>query len=203
MDVPYRLIVGITGASGAVLGVRLLEHLQERRDVETHLIVSAAGALTLSEETDLKLQDVQALADVTYNRTNIGAAIASGSFRADSMLVVPCSIKTLSGIAHAYEDNLIVRAASVTLKERRPLILVVRETPLHLGHVELMKQATLMGAVVMPPVPSFYARPTTMDEMVDQAVGRILDQVGIRNELAYRWEGLHNSPARGKALPER
>ncbi len=185
-----RLIVGMSGASGAVLGVRLLEVLAATEAVETHLVISPAARITLSDETDCSLKEVEALADVVYNPQDVGAAIASGSFHTDGMVVIPCSIKTLSAVAHCYASDLLSRAADVTLKEGRLLLLVVRETPLHVGHLRLMVQAAEMGAVVFPPVPAFYARLASIDEMVDNIVGRVLARMGVENELYKRWQGL-------------
>jgi 4-hydroxy-3-polyprenylbenzoate decarboxylase len=193
MNSPKRLVVGISGASGAVLGVRLLQVLAETEKVETHLVISPAARITITDETDYSVKDVEALADVIYNPQDVGAAIASGSFSTDGMVVVPCSIKTLSAVAHCYANDLLSRAADVTLKEGRPLLLVVRETPLHLGHLRLMTQAAEMGAIIFPPVPAFYARPSSIDEMVDNTVGRVMARLGIDNELFVRWKGLGRS----------
>jgi 4-hydroxy-3-polyprenylbenzoate decarboxylase len=190
MSSPERLVVGISGASGAVLGVRLLEVLAQIDTVETHLIVSQAARITISDETGRSVKQVEALADVVYNPQDVGAAIASGSFPTDGMVIIPCSIKTLSAVAHCYASDLLSRAADVTLKEGRPLLLVVRETPLHLGHLRLMVQAAEMGAIIFPPVPAFYARLSSMDEMVDNTVGRILARLGIDNTLFMQWQGL-------------
>jgi len=183
-----RLIVGITGASGVIYGIRALEMLRDIGDVETHLVMSPAAIRTaLAEGTGKTADDIRSLADRVHSHRDIGASIASGSFRCDGMLVAPCSIKTLSGIAHCYADDLIVRAADVCLKERRRLVLMVRETPLHAGHIALMDQATRSGAVIMPPVPSFYTLPKSIAEMVDQTVGRALDQFGIHHPTVRRW----------------
>jgi 4-hydroxy-3-polyprenylbenzoate decarboxylase len=186
-----RLIVGISGASGAIYGVRLLKALQQVPEVETHLIMSHAARQTLTLETDLSLRDVQALADVVHDARDIAASISSGSFKTHGMVVLPCSIKTLSGIVHSYTDGLLTRAADVVLKERRPLVLCVRETPLHLGHLRLMTQAAELGAVIMPPVPAFYHRPQTLEEVIDQTVNRVLDQFDIElpHDLFTRWQG--------------
>ncbi|WP_435945745.1 UbiX family flavin prenyltransferase [Dryocola sp. BD586] len=186
-----RLIVGISGASGAIYGVRLLKALQQAPEVETHLIMSHAARQTLTLETDLSLRDVQALADVVHDARDIAASISSGSFKTHGMVVLPCSIKTLSGIVHSYTDGLLTRAADVVLKERRPLVLCVRETPLHLGHLRLMTQAAELGAVIMPPVPAFYHRPQTLEEVIDQTVNRVLDQFDIElpHDLFTRWQG--------------
>ena len=160
-----RLIVGISGASGAIYGVRLLQVLRDVTDIETHLVMSQAARQTLSLETDFSLREVQALADVTHDARDIAASISSGSFQTLGMVILPCSIKTLSGIVHSYTDGLLTRAADVVLKERRPLVLCVRETPLHLGHLRLMTQAAEIGAVIMPPVPAFYHRPQSLDDV--------------------------------------
>lgn len=183
-----RLVVGISGSSGAILGIRLLQILRSS-EIESHLVVSRAAQQTISVETDWKMRDVLALADKVYAITDIGAAIASGSFATIGMVVVPCSIKTLSAIANAYADNLLVRAADVTLKEGRPLVLVVRETPLHRGHIRLMDLAAQAGAVLFPPVPTFYTRPKSVEEMVDHLAGRILSRVGIENTYKQTWRG--------------
>ncbi len=186
---PRRLIVAITGASGAVYGVRALELLRAQGGIETHLILTASGARTLVEETEHSVAQVRALADRVHEARDIGAPLASGSFRTLGMLVAPCSVKTLSGIAHSYDDALVVRAADVCLKERRRVVLLLRETPLHAGHIELMAQATRNGAVLMPPVPAFYDRPATLAEMVDQTVGRALDLFDIDVKVVRRWSG--------------
>jgi 4-hydroxy-3-polyprenylbenzoate decarboxylase len=182
------MVVGISGASGVILGIRLLEALR-RLSIESHLVLTASARVTISQETDWKVSDVQALADVHYNPGDIGAAIASGSFRTLGMVIVPCSIKTLSAVANSYSADLISRAADVTLKEGRPLLLAVRETPLHPGHLRLMTQAAEAGAVIFPPVPAFYARPQTVDEIVIGTVGRILSRMGIDNDLYAEWKG--------------
>lgn len=181
------IVIGITGATGAVYGIRLLQVLKDA-GVDTHLVLSRSGALTVQLETSWTVEEVKGLAAVVHKVGDIGAPVASGSFRHDGMIVAPCSMKTLSGIVHSYADTLVVRAADVTLKERRPLVLVVRETPLHLGHLRLATQAAEMGAVIFPPVPAFYAQPTSIEELVDATVVRILDQLGF--ELpTRRWEG--------------
>lgn len=185
-----RLIVGITGASGAIYGIRTLEALRRMGGIETHLVLSAAGRATIGAETDWKVKDVEALADVVHPNANIGAAIASGSFETLGMVVAPCSIKTLSAIAQSYTSDLVSRAADVQLKEGRPVVLLVRETPLHAGHLRLMAQATENGAVIMPPVPAFYSRPETLDDIVNSTVGRALARAGVANELVGEWPGL-------------
>lgn len=186
-----RLIVGISGASGAIYGVRLLQVLRDVAEVETHLVMSQAARQTLALETDLSLREVQALADVVHDARDIAASISSGSFKTAGMTILPCSIKTLSGIVNSYTDGLLTRAADVVLKERRPLVLCVRETPLHLGHLRLMTQAAELGAVVMPPVPAFYHRPQTIDDLINQTVNRVLDQFDIElpEDLFTRWTG--------------
>lgn len=186
-----RLIVGISGASGAIYGVRLLQVLRDVAGVETHLVMSQAARQTLSLETDLSLRDVQALADVVHDARDIAASISSGSFKTAGMVIFPCSIKTLSGIVNSYTDTLVTRAADVVLKERRPLVLCVRETPLHLGHLRLMTQAAELGAVIMPPVPAFYHRPQTLDDVINQTVNRVLDQfdIDLPEDLFTRWQG--------------
>lgn len=186
---PRRVVVGMTGASGVIYGVRLLEVLGAVDDIETHLVISGSARRTLALETGYSPAAVAKLADVTYRCGDIGAALASGSFRFAGMAVVPCTIKTLSGIASSYADNLIQRAADVALKERRPLMLVVRETPLHLGHLRLMAQVTEMGAIVMPPVPAFYHQPRRIEDVIDHTVNRLLDLLGIELEvdLVPRW----------------
>jgi len=185
---PARVIVAITGASGAVLGIRTLERLGAL-GVETHLVISAAAGLTIVQETDRTVEGVKALAHASYDPRQIGAAIASGSFPVHGMIVIPCSIKTLSAIANSYAEDLIVRAADVTLKEGRPLVLVVRETPLHRGHLRLMDLAARAGAVLFPPVPAFYQRPATLDDLVDDTVARALVRLGIPNAGVTPWKG--------------
>jgi 4-hydroxy-3-polyprenylbenzoate decarboxylase len=190
MSSPKRLVVGLSGASGAILGLRLLEVLAQTDEVETHLIVSPAARITISDETGRSVKDVEALADVVYQSQDVGAPIASGSFHTDGMVIIPCSIKTLSAVANCYASDLLSRAADVTLKEGRPLLLVVRETPLHVGHLKLMLQAAEMGTIIFPPVPAFYARLSSIDEMVDNTVGRVLARLGVDNNLYTRWQGL-------------
>jgi 4-hydroxy-3-polyprenylbenzoate decarboxylase len=184
-----RLIVGITGASGVIYGVRLLQMLQRIEDVETHLIVSRDAKLNITLETVWSLERVEALADVVYSDKNLAAPISSGSFQTTGMVIVPCSMKTLSGVVNSYADNLIGRAADVVLKERRRLVLVPRESPLHVGHTRLLHEAALMGAVICPPMPAFYNAPTSIDDMIDHSVGRILDLFGIDTGTVRRWEG--------------
>jgi 4-hydroxy-3-polyprenylbenzoate decarboxylase len=188
---PQRLIVGISGASGAIYGIRLLEVLRDIAEIETHLVLSGAARQTIALETDYSLAAVEALADVTYRINDIAAAISSGSYSTIGMVVVPCSMKTLAGIALSLSDNLLLRAADVTLKERRRLVVVARETPLHLGHLRLMTQVAELGGVIMPPMPAFYHRPLSLADIVDQTVNRILDQFGIAlpEDLFRRWSG--------------
>lgn len=189
-----RLIVGITGASGAILGIRLLEVLKPIQ-IETHLVFSDSARLTILHETDRDLDEIQSLADKSYAFKDVGAAIASGSFSTMGMVIIPCSIKTLSAVANSYSDDLISRSADVTLKEGRPLVLVVREAPLHSGHLRLMRQAALAGAVIFPPVPAFYTRPQSVDEIIDNLVGRILARLGVENQLFQEWHAGPNKEA--------
>ena len=181
-----RLIVGISGASGVAYGLRALDACREL-GVESHLVMSRSSALTLAQETDLTVADVQARADVAHKFGDVGASIASGSFPTLGMIVAPCSIRTMSEIASGVTASLLTRAADVTLKERRNLVLMVRETPLHLGHLRTMVKLTEMGAVIAPPLPAFYAKPLTMDEMIDQSVGRVLDLFGLSRRSVKRW----------------
>ena len=183
-----RLIVAITGASGVIYGIRALEILRKLKDIESHVILSPSAARTIAEETDYEIEAVRTLADVIYNHKDIGAAISSGSFRTEGMLVAPCSVKTLSGIANCFDDELVVRAADVCLKERRRVVLMFRETPLHAGHIRLMEQATLNGAIVMPPVPGFYSKPQSVSDLVTQSVWRALDLLGIDAGVVKRWK---------------
>jgi 4-hydroxy-3-polyprenylbenzoate decarboxylase len=184
-----RVVLGITGASGAAFGLRMLTLLRDAEDVETHLVVSKAGAVTLRYECDVALSEVRAMADVSYRSGDIGAAIASGSFPVDAMIVAPCSIKTLSAIALSYTDDLVSRAADVCLKEGRPLLLMVRETPLHLGHLRTMVAATEAGAIIAPPVPAFYPRPESIDAMIDHSARRALARVGLTELAPAAWQG--------------
>jgi len=190
---PRRFVVAITGATGAVYGVRLLEHLRAMPGVETHLVISDAATLTLHQETGLQRRDVEALAHVVHKTREIGASIASGSFTTDGMVIAPCSMKTLAAVAHGLSDNLIARAADVILKERRRLILMVRETPFNLAHLRNMTAVTEMGGIVFPPLPSFYNRPATINEMVDHSIARVLDLLGVENGLAPRWAGMRET----------
>lgn len=193
-----RLVIGMTGASGQVYGIRLLEVLRAAGEVETHLVLSQAARITAAQETERDPREIEALADVVYRPADIGAAIASGSFATAGMIVAPCSIKTLSAIAYSHSDDLIARAADVHLKEGRPLLLLVRETPLHLGHLELMVQAARLGCIIFPPVPAFYSRPQTVDDIVNGIVGRVLARLGFESDLYYHWQGLAADP-RGSA----
>ena len=187
-----RLVVGISGASGVTYGVRLLQVLKDT-DYETHLIISKSGELNIEIETDYDPADVKAMADYVYDHKNVAASLASGSFLTTGMVVVPCTIKTLSGIANSYNENLLVRAADVTLKEKRKLALVVRETPLHKGHLRLLTMAADMGAHILPPVPSFYHMPKTIEDIIDQTIGKVLDYMGIEHALFNRWGENNNS----------
>lgn len=190
MSAPPRLVVGITGATGAVLGVRLLQRLRDHGGIESHLVISRWARSTIEWETSMSVREVSALADVSYNPEDQGAAISSGSFRTDGMVIVPCSMKTLAGIRTGYADGLIARAADVTLKERRKLVLVPRETPLSEIHLDNMLALARMGSVIVPPMPAFYQRPDTVDEIVAHTVTRVLDQFGIDTPKAYRWNGM-------------
>ena len=183
-----RLIVAITGATGAVYGVQLLRHLRAL-NVETHLLLSPEGVLNVHQELDLKRADVEALASEVHNVSDVGAALASGSFRTDGMVVAPCSMKTLAAVAHGYADNLVSRAADVCLKERRRLVLLPREAPLNLAHIRNMEAVTLMGGIIFPPLPAFYHRPKSVEQMVDHSLARVLDLLGIEHQLAPRWDG--------------
>ncbi len=194
-----RLIVGISGASGVIYGIRLLQVLQQGGEIETHLVLSTAARATIAQETNWKVSEVEALASTVYNPSDIGASIASGSFVTMGMVVVPCSIKTLSAVANSYSADLMSRAADVCLKEGRPLVLCVRETPLHVGHLRLMTQAADSGAIIMPPVPAFYGNPTTLDEIIDGTIGRILLRLGIDNELYTKWKGMTSNKSHGEA----
>jgi 4-hydroxy-3-polyprenylbenzoate decarboxylase len=187
---PRRLIVAITGATGAIYGVRLLERLREIGGVETHLIVSAAGVLNAHQELGMKRGDVERLADVVHNVNDIAAPLASGSFCTIGMAIAPCSVKTLAACATGLADNLITRAADVCFKERRRVVLMLRETPLNLAHIRAMETVTLMGGIVFPPVPAFYQRPASIEQMVDHSLARVLDLFGVEHALAPRWPGM-------------
>ncbi len=183
---PKRIVIGISGASGVTYGVRILEVLR-KTECETHLIISDAGRLNIEIETRYKPAEVEAMADFVYDHKDMAASLSSGSFLTEAMVVIPCTIKSLSGIANSYNENLLVRAADVTLKEKRKLVLVVRETPLHIGHLRLMTKAAEMGAHLLPPVPSFYHQPKTIEDIIDQTIGKVLDYIGIEHALFDRW----------------
>lgn len=192
-DTPKRLIIGISGASGAIYGARLLSLLSET-DIETHLVMSKAARLTLTHETDYKVNDLKELADETHNIENIGASISSGSFKTLGMVIAPCSIKTMSEVATGCTSNLLARSADVVLKERRRLVMMVRETPMHVGHIRSMLTVSEMGAIVYPPVPAFYAKPTSLEDMIDHSIGRVLDLFDIEIGTVRRWkEDVHFS----------
>lgn len=184
-----KFIIGIGGASGAIYGVRLLEKLRAVENVETHLVMSQTAMVTLGLETDYAVSDVRALADHSYKHGDVAAAIASGSFKTDAMVVAACSMKNLSGIVHSYADDLLTRAADVCLKDRRPLILMPRETPMHAGHCKLLHEAAQLGAIIAPPMPAMYARPQTINEMIDHTVGRVMDLLGLDCNFIHRWQG--------------
>lgn len=184
-----KILVGINGATGVIYGIRLLQVLSGLQETETHLLISKAGEKTIEIETEFRAKDVRAMADNYYDIQDIGARLASGSFQHDGMIIAPCTMKTLSALAHSYADNLLTRAADVTLKERRKLVLLVRETPLHLGHLRNMMSVTEMGAIVMPPIPAFYSRPQTIQDIIDHTVGRMLDLFNIEHSLFPRWPG--------------
>jgi 4-hydroxy-3-polyprenylbenzoate decarboxylase len=191
-----RLVVAITGATGAIYGIRLLERLRATPDVETHLIISDPGKRTIVEETDWAVKDVEVLAHHRYDNKDIGAALASGTFRTDGMLIAPCSIKTASAVAYCRSDNLIARTADVTLKEGRPLVMLVRETPLHVGHLRCMLALAEMGAILLPPVPAFYNRPKDLEDIIQHALARALDRVGVAVDVP-EWQGTHPRPPGG------
>jgi 4-hydroxy-3-polyprenylbenzoate decarboxylase len=185
-----RLIIGISGASGVIYGIRTLEALAQDKSIETHLVLTPSAKATISQETEWSVSAVEALADVVHKPGDIGASIASGSFTTMGMIVAPCSIKTLSGIANSYDADLMTRAADVQLKEGRPVLLLVRETPLHIGHLRLMVQAAENGAIIMPPAPAFYGNPKTVDDIVNGTVGRALARIGVQNRLYFEWLGM-------------
>jgi 4-hydroxy-3-polyprenylbenzoate decarboxylase len=195
-----RLIIGISGATGAIYGVRMLEILGKIGDIETHLVLTKAGKMTIQVETPYSVKDVESMADVVHDINNVGASISSGSFRTEGMVIAPCSMKSMGGIAHSLGGDLLVRAADVVLKERKKLVLVVRETPLHLGHLEAMATLTRMGAIIFPPVPAFYHRPKTLDDVINQTATRILDQFDVDVDLFRRWDdqGMSRHPDAGK-----
>jgi len=185
-----RIIVGISGASGVIYGIRLLEVLKDL-NMETHLVLTEAAKKNILIETMLKAENVEGLASHVYNVDNLAAPISSGSFKTDGMVIAPCTIKTLSGVAHSYNENLLIRAADVTLKERRRLILVVRETPLHKGHLELMLKAAELGGIILPPMPAFYHSPRKIEDLIDHTIGRVLDIMGVEHSLYKKWEGVN------------
>ncbi|MBA3874362.1 MAG: UbiX family flavin prenyltransferase [Anaerolineae bacterium] len=187
---PKRLIIGISGASGVIYGIRMLEALAQDKAIETHLVLSPAAKSTIAQETDWKVSDVEKLASVVHKPGDVGASIASGSFETMGMIIAPCSIKSLSAIANSYDADLMTRAADVQLKEGRPVLLLLRETPLHIGHLRLMVQAAENGAVIMPPAPAFYGRPKTVDDIINSTVGRALARIGIQNTLYFEWLGM-------------
>jgi 4-hydroxy-3-polyprenylbenzoate decarboxylase len=191
---PRRVVVGITGASGSLYGIRILQRLKELRGIESHLIVTRSGALTIQQETSYDVPGVMALADVVHPVTNIGAVLASGSYPTHGMVIAPCSMRTVGAVANSLADNLVVRAADVMLKEGRPLVLLVRESPLHVGHLRVMTLAAEAGAVIAPPVPAFYNRPTSLEEIVDHTVSRALDRLGIEHGGSVPWSGLLQGP---------
>jgi polyprenyl P-hydroxybenzoate/phenylacrylic acid decarboxylase-like protein len=193
--VKKRLIVGITGATGAIYGISLLRALKETAGWESHLVLTDAGVLNVWHEHKMKRKDVERLADYAYHPKDIAATLSSGSFITEGMVIAPCSMKTLAAVAHAHADDLVSRAADVVLKERRRLVLVPRETPLNLAHLRNMVAVTEMGGIIMPPVPAFYAMPKTLDDLVAHTVGRILDLVGVRSTKVKRWQGLKGNPA--------
>ena len=184
-----RIVVGMSGSSGVIYGIRMLEVLAQNPMVETHLILSQAAKMNIGIETEWSVADVEALADEVHNNKNIGASIASGSFKTAGMIVVPCSMKTLSGIANSYAENLIIRAADVMLKERRQLVIVPRESPLHTGHCELMLKASQIGAIICPPAPAFYSEPKTVDDIINHSVARVIDLFDIESDSLKRWQG--------------
>ncbi len=184
------LVIGISGASGAIYGIRALEVLRKIDTVVTHAIITEHAEDTIKHETDYSVSDVKALADFSHDIKDVGASLASGSFKRDGMIVAPCTVKTMSALAYSHADNLMIRAADVTLKERKPLVLVLRETPLHLGHIRNMERLTEMGAIILPPVPSFYSKPDTIDDIVNGTVGKILDLLNVEHSLSPRWTGL-------------
>ena len=183
-----RIIVGISGATGVIYGIRLLKELHKRQEVETHLIISEAGIKNIAIETEEKIDDLYKLADYYYSNSDLAAPVSSGSFLAEAMVIMPCTIKTLSGIANSYNANLMTRVADVCLKEKRTLILGVRETPLHSGHLELMHKASSLGALILPPVPAFYHRPQNISDIINQTVGKVLDNINIEHNLFKRWK---------------
>lgn len=194
-----RIVVGISGSTGAIYGIRLLQLLRGTPRVESHLIITNPAKRTIVEETEMAVRDVEALADVTYDNKDIGASLASGSFRTAGMVIAPCSIKTAAGLAYGFADTLLIRAGDVTLKERRPLLLLVRETPLHLGHLRMLAHLAETGAVILPPMPAFYTRPKTVDDIIQHTLARVLDHLGIEQHLVTEWQGTRLPPRGGEA----
>ncbi len=184
------LIIGITGATGVIYGIRLLEVLSSTDDIETHLIISEAGEMNIEGETNRKIEDIKKLASFSYDIRDVGASLASGSFQRDGMIIAPCTVKTMSALANSYTENLLIRAGDVTLKERKKLVLLVRETPLHIGHIRNMEKLCEMGAIIMPPVPAFYHKPKTIQDIIDHTIGKTLDMFDIKHNLFQRWAGL-------------
>ncbi len=184
-----RIVVGISGATGAIYGIRLLQLLRDVPGVETHLIISNPAKRTIVQETEMTVRQVEELASVAYDNKDIGASLASGSFRTAGMVIAPCSIKTAAGLAYGFADTLLIRAGDVTLKEGRPLVLLVRETPLHLGHLRMLAHLAETGAVILPPMPAFYNRPKTLEDIINHTLGRVLDRLGIEQRLVQEWEG--------------
>ncbi len=183
------LIIGITGASGVIYGIRLLEVLSGISDIETHLIISESGEMNIRYETDRNVEDIKALANFSYDVKDVGAQLSSGSFQRDGMIIAPCTVKTMSALANSYTENLIIRAGDVTIKERKKLLLLLRETPLHIGHIKSMERLCEMGAIIMPPVPAFYHKPKTVQDIIDHTIGKTLDMFGIKHNLFERWRG--------------
>lgn len=193
-----RIVVGISGATGAIYGIRLLQILRDVPGVETHLVISNPAKRTIVQETEMTVRQVEELANVAYDNKDIGASLASGSFRTAGMVIAPCSIKTAAGLAYGFADTLLIRAGDVTLKEGRPLVLLVRETPLHLGHLRMLTHLAENGAVILPPMPAFYNRPKTLDDIINHTLGRVLDRLGIEQRLVQEWEGTR-TPRGGEA----
>lgn len=194
-----RIVVGISGSTGAIYGIRLLQILRGVPDLETHLIVTSPAKRTIVQETEMAVREVEALATVAYDNKDIGASLASGSFRTAGMVIAPCSIKTAAGLAYGFADTLLIRAGDVALKERRPLVLLVRETPLHLGHLRMLAHLAETGAVILPPMPAFYNRPKTLDDVINHTLGRVLDHLGIEQRLVAEWRGTRPPPRGGEA----
>jgi 4-hydroxy-3-polyprenylbenzoate decarboxylase len=189
-----RIIVGISGASGVIYGIRTLEHLRAMEDVESHLVMSEGARINIKIETDYDVDDVKKLASVVHRDDNLAAAVSSGSFQTVGMIVIPCSVKSLSGIVNSYGENLLARAADVCLKEKRKLVLVVRETPLHKGHLQMMVKADELGALVLPPMPAFYHKPETINDLIDQTIGKAFDYLGLQHQLFRRWGESNRGP---------